>query len=137
MYTLDRFVNRKAVTVTTKIPTEEMRAILEHIAFKTKDGWEFRLPFDQSFVDKCVLSLFIFNCRWLLSIAKLFFCQNRYPEVVRRHELMSKAKQKQLQIHVGEFKAPKKEPIDSSKKRTRRRSRQDSCSSDSGSDAKK
>lgn len=49
---------------------------------------------------------------------------------------MSKAKQKQIQVNVGEFKAPKKEP-DSPKKRTRRRSRQDSCGSDSGSDVKK
>ena len=94
MYTLDRFVNRKAVTVATKIPTEEMRAILEHIAFKTKDGWEFRLPFDQSFVDKCVLSLFIFNCRWLLSIAKLFFfVKNRkmpFPAACLENSLKAK-----------------------------------------------
>nr|CAG4651048.1 EOG090X07NA [Simocephalus serrulatus] len=76
MYTTSRFVNRKAVTVATKIPSEEMKVILEQIALKTKDGWEFRLPYDQAFVDK-------------------------YPEVVRRHELMNKAKQKQLQIHVG------------------------------------
>ena len=37
-----------------------------------------------------------------------------------------------------EFKAPKKEPTDTAKKsRGRRRSRQDSCGSDSGSDSKK
>nr|CAG4649404.1 EOG090X07NA [Scapholeberis mucronata] len=112
LYTSNRFVNRKEVTIATKIPTEEMKVILEQIALKTKDGWEFRLPYDQGFIDK-------------------------YPEVVRRHELMNKAKQKQIQVNVGEFKAPKKEPLDSPKKRTRRRSRQDSCGSDSGSDVKK
>ncbi|XP_046643521.1 DNA-directed RNA polymerase III subunit RPC5-like [Daphnia pulicaria] len=110
MFTLNRCVNREAVTIATKIPTDEMKVILEQISFKTKDGWEFKLPFDQAFVDK-------------------------YPEVVRRSELMNKAKQKQL--NVAEFKAPKKEPTDTTKKRTRRRSRQDSCSSDSGNDVKK
>lgn len=50
---------------------------------------------------------------------------------------MNKAKQKHLQISVTEFKAPKKESTDSQKKRSRRRSRQDSCSSDSGNDVKK
>lgn len=54
MYTNSRFVNRKAVTIATKIPSEEMKVILEQIALKTKDGWEFRLPFDQAFVDKYV-----------------------------------------------------------------------------------
>lgn len=52
MYTHSRFVNRKAVTIATKIPADEMKAILEQIAFKSTDGWEFRLPFDQAFVDK-------------------------------------------------------------------------------------
>lgn len=132
MYTSSRFVNRKTVTIATKIPTEEMKVILEQIALKTKDGWEFRLPFDQAFVDKWVPLLHFFIRYW-----NSFFLENRYPEVVRRHDLMNKAKQKQLQIHVGEFKAPKKEPTDTPKKRTRRRSRQDSCSSDSGSDVKK
>lgn len=56
---------------------------------------------------------------------------------MRRHELMNKAKQKNMQINTGEFKAPKKETGDSPKKRTRRRSRADSCSSDSGSEVKK
>lgn len=60
---------------------------------------------------------------------------------MRRQELMSKAKQKQIQqaMAASEFKTPKKEPVDGSKKtsRSRRRSRKDSCSSDSGSDTKK
>nr|CAG4647122.1 EOG090X07NA [Megafenestra aurita] len=112
MFTISRVVNRKEVTISTKIPTEEMKVILDQIAVKTNAGWQFRLPFDQAFVEK-------------------------YPEVVKRHELMNKAKQKQLQIHVGGFKTPKKDPTDSTKKKTRRRSRQDSCSSDSGSDIKK
>ena len=57
--------------------------------------------------------------------------------MLARAELYSKVKQKQLQ-GVGEFKAPKKEPMDLPKKpRTRRGSRKDSCSSDSGSEAKK
>lgn len=60
MYTLKRCVNRKAVTIATKIPTEEMKVILEQIAFKTKDGWEFKLPFDQAFVDKYVDVIFFF-----------------------------------------------------------------------------
>jgi hypothetical protein len=50
-------VNRETVTVATKIPTDEMKVILEQIAFKTNDGWEFKLPFDQVFVDKCVFIL--------------------------------------------------------------------------------
>ena len=66
-----------------------------------------------------------------------FECENRYPDVVQRSELVNTARKKHLQITVAEFKTPKKEPTDSSKKRTRRRSRQYSCSSDSGNDAKK
>lgn len=133
MFTLSRCVNREAVTIATKIPTEEMRVVLEQIAFQTKDGWEFKLPFDKAFVDKCVFIVF----QWLVSLMTFFYWKNRYPDVVRRSELMNKAKQKHLQINVTEFKAPKKEPTDSPKKRTRRRSRQDSCSSDSGNDVKK
>nr|CAG4641766.1 EOG090X07NA [Eurycercus lamellatus] len=113
LYTLNRFVDRSSVTMATRIPDEEMKDILQQVANKTDNGWEFRLPFDQAFVDK-------------------------YPDVVRRHDLMSKAKQKQLQVVVGEFKAPKKEGTEAQRKsRGRRRSRQDSCSSDSGSDTKK
>ena len=57
MFTISRCVNREAVTVATKIPTDEMKVILEQIAFKTNNGWEFKLPFDQVFVDKCVFIL--------------------------------------------------------------------------------
>jgi len=64
MFTLRRCVNREAVTIATKIPTDEMKVILEQISFKTKDGWEFKLPFDQAFVDKC--ALIPFQCFFIL-----------------------------------------------------------------------
>lgn len=74
MYTLKRCVNRKAVTIATKIPTEEMKVILEQIAFKTKDGWEFKLPFDQAFVDKYVDVIFFFSFFiFCLFIIHIFF----------------------------------------------------------------
>ena len=60
MYNSNRCVNRKEVTLATKIPTEEMKVILEQMAYKTKDGWEFRLPYDQPFVDKyCCIFYFL------------------------------------------------------------------------------
>lgn len=65
-------MNRKEVTIATKIPTEEMKVILEQIALKTKDGWEFRLPFDQGFIDKYVQHL-RFWLLWLLLIPCHFF----------------------------------------------------------------
>lgn len=34
------------------IPTEEMKAILEQFAIKTKKDWKFKLPVDQDFIDK-------------------------------------------------------------------------------------
>lgn len=40
------------MTKTTRIPTEEMLAILQQVAEKKGKVWEFRLPFDQAFVDK-------------------------------------------------------------------------------------
>lgn len=60
MFTISRVVNRKEVTISTKIPTEEMKVILDQIAVKTNAGWQFRLPFDQAFVEKCVISPLLF-----------------------------------------------------------------------------
>ena len=52
-FTQSRFVNRKDVTTTTKIPTEEMKDILEKLAvFSPHTGWEFALPYDHAFVKK-------------------------------------------------------------------------------------
>nr|CAG4638507.1 EOG090X07NA [Cyclestheria hislopi] len=112
-FTQNRFADRKPVTTATRIPTLEMKNILEQIAhFKRGQGWEFALPFDHSFV-------------------------NKNPEVVQRQEMLWKAKQQQLQ--QNDFKTPKREPSDSPGKsrRQRRRSRRDSCSSDSGNENKK
>ncbi len=99
--------------------------------------WKFRLPKDQGFIDKYFALNFIF-----LNSEYWGVCYDcRFPDVVRRQELMSQAKQKQLKAmtSAAEFKAPKKEPADPAKKTTRirRGSRKDSCSSDSGSDTKK
>jgi len=112
-FTLNRVVDRDAVTKATQIPTLDMKTIISHIAnYKRNVGWEFSLPFDDEFV-------------------------NKYPEVVQRQEMLFNAKQQQLL--KSDFKAPKTERTDSPGKnrRARRRSRQDSCSSDSGSEAKK
>jgi len=113
-FTVNRVVDRDVVTKATQIPTQDMKAILHHISvYKKNVGWEFRLPFDAAFV-------------------------NKHPEVVERQKMIFNAKQQQLQ--KGDFKAPKTERLsDASGKgrRARRRSRQDSCSSDSGSETKK
>jgi len=112
-FTLNRVVDRDAVTKATRIPTLDMKTILSHISVYKRDiGWEFLLPFDHEFV-------------------------NKYPDVVQRQEMLSNAKQQQLL--KSDFKAPKTERTDSPGKnrRARHRSRQDSCSSDSGSETKK
>ena len=45
-------MSRKEIIKATKLPPEEVQVILEQIAVKKQDVWEFKLPFDQSFVDK-------------------------------------------------------------------------------------
>jgi hypothetical protein len=52
LFTHNTHVNRANVTKATKIPTEEMKAILEQFSIKTDQGWKFKLPVDQSFIDK-------------------------------------------------------------------------------------
>ena len=52
LFTKNTHVNRTNVTKATKIPTEEMKAILEQFSTKTDQGWKFKLPVDQSFIDK-------------------------------------------------------------------------------------
>nr|CAG4642574.1 EOG090X07NA [Evadne anonyx] len=52
-FTLNRVVDRDALTRATRIPTLDMKTILSHIAiFKPTIGWEFRLPFDDDFVSR-------------------------------------------------------------------------------------
>jgi len=52
LFTKNTHVNRANVTRATKIPTEEMKAILEQFSTKTDQGWKFKLSVDQSFIDK-------------------------------------------------------------------------------------
>jgi RPC5 protein len=116
-FTTSRFVNRKVVTQATRISTEDMKDILEKLAiFRPPDKWEFALPYDETIASK-------------------------YPQVAQRQEMLFKAKLQQVQSQQGDFKTPKREPGDSpaakQSRRIRRRSRQDSCSSDSGSENKK
>lgn len=66
------------------------------------------------------------------------FISCRNPDVVRRYALNNQKYMEFMMNDKEEFKAPKKEPTDTAKKtRGRRRSRQDSCGSDSGNDSKK
>lgn len=49
---MNRSVNRKEIIMATKLPPEEVQVILEQIAMKKDKMWEFRLPYDQIFVEK-------------------------------------------------------------------------------------
>nr|CAG4640931.1 EOG090X07NA [Eulimnadia texana] len=117
-FTQSRFVDKKSMMSVLKMPPEEVSHMFQEISiYRTGKGWEFALPTDEDFLKK-------------------------YPEIVQRQDMLWKAKQQlsqQLSADSGGFKTPKREPMDAASKnrRQRRRSRKDSCSSDSGSENKK
>ena len=77
LFTNSRYVDRNLATITAKISTEDVKEMLQQVSTLTaKYGWEFKLPFDQQFV-------------------------NRFPDVVQRQEMLWKARQQQLQLQSG------------------------------------
>jgi DNA-directed RNA polymerase-3 subunit RPC5 len=70
-FTENRFVDRKEMIALTRLPTEEVTDMLQHVANSvSKKGWEFRLTYDSQFV-------------------------NRFPEVVQRQTLIWDMKNQQ------------------------------------------
>lgn len=52
-FTQSRTIIRRDITNVVKIPSDEMKEMLEQVAKpKAKQGWVFKFEFDQDFVDK-------------------------------------------------------------------------------------
>ncbi|PSN40466.1 hypothetical protein C0J52_11618 [Blattella germanica] len=90
LFTQNRFVNRLKLTGVVKLPSEEIKEILEQISIlKPPNGWELKLPYDKEFIA-------------------------RYPEVVQRQHMWWEAKQKQLNEAFSGTKSRRKSHRDSS-----------------------
>ncbi|PNF16672.1 hypothetical protein B7P43_G05410 [Cryptotermes secundus] len=101
LFTQNRYVDRLRVSGVIKLPSEEIREILDQISrLRVNKGWELRLPFDKDFV-------------------------SRYPEVVQRQQMWWEAKQKQLTEALREGSTGSSSPG-----KSRRKSNRDSSVSD-------
>ncbi|KDR19405.1 DNA-directed RNA polymerase III subunit RPC5 [Zootermopsis nevadensis] len=101
LFTQNRHVDRLRVSSVIRLPSEEIKEILEQISkVQGNKRWELRLPVDKAFI-------------------------SRYPEVVQRQQMWWDAKQKQLTEALREGSVAA-----SSSGRSRRKSTRDSSVSD-------
>jgi hypothetical protein len=53
LFTQNRYVDRRSVSGLIRLPSDEIKEILEQIStLRVKKGWELRLPFDKEFVSR-------------------------------------------------------------------------------------